>query len=123
MIEKKDTSESMLEKQIADAAREAVSKAISERLSGYQSPLHSIIDRVMSKKAADLEELISSAATTAFSAVEFKAELNAAFTHKLARVLVSKFEGEVEKRAVELRANPVMRAKITIAIENAIKGA
>ena len=37
------------------------------------------------------------------------------------RVLISKFEGEIEKRAAELRSSPEFRARVTLAIEKAIK--
>src|SRR5687768_16396595 len=110
----KQETPTQLERQIAEQVKESIAKAISERLSqGYdRSPLSQLIDRVVTRHSAELESIVSNAAATAFSQHDFKAELNAAFTHKLARVLVSKFEGEVEKRAVEIRANPAMRAKI-----------
>jgi hypothetical protein len=119
------SNETNWESVIAKQIQESVGAAVRARLTqGYgDSPLHKLIDKIVLAKAPQLEALLASAADSAFASADFKKELNDAFNHKLARVLVSRFEGEIEKRTCELRADPKMRARITLAIERAISEA
>jgi hypothetical protein len=53
---------------------------------------------------------------------DFRDKLRDAAAHKLARVVISKCEGEIEKRANEMRSDPAFRARLTLAVEAAIRG-
>lgn len=105
-----------------NAIRDSLNDAIKTRLCAqYGSPLDKVLSACIDRQQSKIAELFNSAADAAVSSEDFRKEINDAFAHKLARVLVSKFEGEVEKRASELRADPTFRAKVTLAIEKAVK--
>lgn len=52
---------------------------------------------------------------------QFVADVNIQFKHKIAKVMVGKMEGAVEKAADKLRNDPALRARMIIAIEEMIK--
>ena len=45
-----------------------------------------------------------------------------ALNNKLAKVIVARMGGELEKQVNALKANPLTRAKITLAIEQCLEG-
>lgn len=111
-----------LEKQIYETVTQGIGEAIKDRLNrGYSdNPLNKMVDAVVVSREPALRKLIEDAVDGALVG-DFRAALQEAVTHKLARVLTSKMEGEIEKRANELRSSPEVRARITLAIEQAVK--
>lgn len=111
-----------LEQQIIETVTHGLGEAIKERVSrGYHdTPLNKLIDQIVVERLPKIRTLVEEAIDGALSG-DFREEIKSACTHKLARVLVSKMEGELEKRAVELRASPEFRAKVTLAIDNVVK--
>lgn len=109
-----------LEQQIAEAARVAIGESISKTLVGYDSPLNKLVSRVVESKTGALERVVSAGFDAVMSADGFQAEVETAIRQKLARTLVGKIGGEIEKRINDLRNNPVTRAKVTLALERMI---
>lgn len=109
-----------IENEVKFAVRAAIHKAVAERLGGYQSPLNPIVDHVVSENKAMFHNMILSAIDSMFEN-DHRKELRDAIAHKISKCLVSKMEGEIEKRVNDIRSNPEMRAKITLAITNVIK--
>lgn len=109
-----------LEQQIIQTVQEGIGEAIKARLTGYQSPLSTMLDGVVKSREPELRELMEEVLDEALLG-DFRSALREAVTHKLARVITSKMEGEIEKRANELRASPEVRARITLAIGAALK--
>lgn len=111
-----------LEEQIQETIVAGLGEAIKNRVTqGYgDNPLNKLIDSVVASRTDSIRKLIEEAIDGALVG-DFRAALKDALTHKLARVITSKLEGEIEKRANELRASPETRARITLAIEAALK--
>lgn len=114
------------ERRLHDGILAAIGKATEEYLSraGYgdnRSPLVRIIESEIERREPALRALIGEAIDHALSS-DFRQALRDAAAHKLARVIMSKTEGEIEKRANELRSDAAFRARLTLAIEAAIKG-
>lgn len=109
-----------LESQILTAARDGIHKAIESCLGGYNSPLHKVIEQVCTARGDLLKTLVDDAFSEVLSG-SLREGLKQALSHKLAKILVSKMEGEIEKRVNDLRSNPTTRATITLAVEQAIK--
>jgi hypothetical protein len=111
-----------LEEIVLKRVKESIQDAVKARLSqGYaDNPLNKLVDYVVTSHVEELKDILDGAMDKAIKG-QFKKELQDAFNHKLARVLVSKFEGEIEKRASEMRSSPEFRARVTLAIEKAIK--
>ena|SRR5688572_15600785 len=116
--------EKTLEERVYGSVCEGLASAISERINrGYQdNPLNKMVDEVVLSRAHKLKPMIESAIDEAFTA-DFQKALQEAVVHKLSRILISKLEGEVEKRANELRSSVEFRAKLTLAIEKAVREA
>jgi hypothetical protein len=112
-----------LENNIIETVHSAIGEAIKARLAiGYHdSPMNKMIDSVIVAREPAIRKLVEEAIDGALSG-DLRTAIKDACAHKLARVLVSKMEGEIEKRAVELRQSPEFRAKVTLAIEQAVKG-
>lgn len=109
-----------LEKLILKQAKESVAVGIKTALEGYNSPLNKLVVSVVSENEKYLKEIVSSVFTKIINSEGFKDSVNTAFKHKLAKILVSKLEGSVEKAVTTLRSDPVIRAKMVLAIENII---
>ena len=110
-----------LEKQINDTVSDALAKGVQSVLaSSYGNPIGQLAEQVINNRSAEITKLFDDALTSAFSE-EFCPALRSACAHKLAKVLVSKMEGEIEKKANDLRSNPETRAKITLAITECLK--
>ena len=110
-----------MEKQILEAINDAVGKSIITALTGYNSPLNKLCEEVISKHRTDLFAMLDSEVAELKTTPEFKAAIKDALNHKLAKLMVAKMEGELEKRVNDLRAQPGMRARIVLAVENIIK--
>lgn len=109
---------------IIDTVREAITTHLTKRLSeSYNSPLDPFLKACIEKHAPKIADLYDQAVVEAIKGADLRASLAEAFTHKLARVLVGKFEGEIERRAGEMRSDPTFRAKVILAIEAAVVAA
>lgn len=111
-----------LETIILKTAKESVSKSVVSALTeGYDNPMKQLCEKVLNKHKTELSGLIDSEITALISGEEFKNAIKEALTHKLAKTLVSKMGGEIEKRVNELQQNPETRARITVRISELIK--
>lgn len=110
-----------VDKILTTALRDSIHAAVLEKLKGYNSPLDAALKRTFDKHAGEIDALFDELVRTALLAPDFKSELQQAFAHKLAKTLIHNFEGEIERRATKLREDPVFRAKLIVAIENAVK--
>ncbi len=109
-----------LDRRVLDAANKAITEAIVKELVGYKSPLSLIVERVISAHDAEIYNLVDSEVVNLLTAGDFRASLKEALNAKLARVLIQRMGGELEKTVNELKANPATRAKITLAITGII---
>ena len=111
-----------IEQEFLRTIRDALADAVKAKVTqGYHdSPLNKMIDEVVRDHMGELRGLVDQSFVSALRDDGFKYALKDTFNHKLSRVLMSKFEGEIEKRTNELRADPIMRSRIMLAIEKAI---
>lgn len=102
---------------VADVVREALMAKVGKVLDGYNSPLDRIIHAVIEEHETELSGIVRQALALSFKDKQFVANVNQEFKHKIAKVLVGKLEGAVEKAAEKLRADPTLRARMIVAIE------
>ena len=115
------SEELSLEREIFNQVKDSIGKAIGASIVGYQSPLDKMIKDVIERRRMEIETLLGQAVDGALKG-DFRDTLQEACTRKLAKVLISKMEGEIEKRANDLRADPTFRARLTVAIGEVVKG-
>ena len=109
-----------LETEIVWSAVEAVQAAIKTKLEGYNSPLNKMVDQVVTAHQHEIVALMNDAFKQAFSNEAFRAEVQQAFIHSLARNLMKEYSGEVEKHANALKQHPEFRARVVLAIEGVV---
>jgi len=110
-----------MEEDILKAVQVSIGESIKSVLTGYNSPLNTFVNSVVNQHTSELRDTIESSFSRVIMSDEFKNTVNNCFNHKLARILVDKLEGAIEKRVNELRSDPTIKAKMIIAIENLIK--
>lgn len=110
-----------LEDQVIGTVHSAITEAIKTKLSsGYNSPLDNLIKQAIDNNSAKISSMLNDAVAACLTG-DFKSSLQDACARKLAKVIISKAEGEIEKQANELRSSPEFRAKLTIAITETVK--
>lgn len=108
-----------LEQQVIATVHAAIGDAISKCLSGYNSPLEKFIIAAVEMRGDVIKSIVDDAFADALAG-DLREGLRQEMSHKLAKILVSKMEGEIEKRVNDLRSNPSSKAAITLAVEKAI---
>jgi len=111
-----------MEKEILHLAENAVKQSIIKSLTeGYGNPLSKLVGQVIDNHSQELTNIIDEEFSSMITSKEFKRGLKTALNEKLAKVLISRMGGELEKQVNELKQNPVTRAKITTAINKVIE--
>lgn len=110
-----------LESDILRIAQASISEAIVKNLTGYNGPLAKLCEQVMANNNAAMLTLVNGEVASLLSRESFRVALKEELNAKLARCLLKRIGGEIEKRVNELKANPETRAKITLAIQEAVK--
>ena len=111
---------SKLESQILKLAKESIGKAIDESLNRYNGPLPELCKQVLDEHNGVLYQLINDEVTDLLSGNGFREVLKLELRSKLAKILIARMGGELEKQVNQLKANPATRARITLAIESCI---
>ncbi len=110
-----------MEERILEQVNAAVGEAILKELVGYNKPLNKLTEKVIESHSEELFGLIDGEFSKLISSKGFKESLKDALQNKLAKVLVARMGGELEKQVNELKQNPQTRAKITLAINEVIE--
>ena len=109
-----------LEQDIISTAHSAITAAIKSQLEGYNSPLQPLIKKVIEQRSPEIEAMLNESVTEALAG-NFRVAMKDACSRKLAKVIISKSEGEIEKQANELRSSVPFRAQLTLAIDKCIR--
>lgn len=111
-----------LEKRIWGVVESALLGGIKTRLeASYNNPLDKIIDGVVLRHSEEIKTMMDDLFSAAIRSDTFKASASEYLAHKVAKSLLGKMEGAIEKCANTLRSDPTTRAKLLIAIENIVK--
>ena len=118
----------MDDKNVADlmsAIKDGLRQAVRDRLmSNYgESPFARALNDVVGDQAGTLRELLVSSLTLALGDPAFRVEIAAAVRTRLAKILVERFGGELEKQVNTLKSDPTTRARLTLAIQEIVAGA
>ena len=110
-----------LQEEILRAAQEAVSSSIRETLTKYDSPLVKLTKQVVEEHTTELKTLISDSFRTVIRTEEFKQSILSAFSHKVARTIISNNDGLFDKVSNELKQDSVFKAKMALAVSNVVE--
>ena len=109
---------------LMNSVKSGLHAAVKDRLtSSYNNPLGKVLDDVIAKEADSLRELLLTGVKDAIADPQFREDIRAAIRVKLAKTLVERFGGELEKQVNALKSDPATRARLTIAIDEIVKRA
>ena len=109
------------EQSILQTAQVAITDSIKNVLSGYSSPLSKLIASVVDENSAELRQIISDSFTQVIRKDEFKQSIVEAFSHKIARTMISNNDGLFDKVANGLKTDSVFKSKITLAVSTIVE--
>lgn len=107
------------------AVKDGLRQAVRDRLvNNYgRSPLDNVVNEVVQQEIAQLRTVLLDAIRGAMADNSFREQIVTALRHKLAKLLVERFGGELEKQINTLKSDPATRARIVLAIEDIVSGA
>lgn len=109
-----------LENDILKVAQNAILESITKSMTAYDSPLIKLTKQVVENHTPELRNLINESFETVIRNDQFKTQMIEAFSHKIARTIISNHEGLFDKVSNELKQDPVFKSKATLAISNVI---
>ena len=110
-----------LEQDILRTAQIAMSESIQKVLTDYSSPLKKLVEAVVSENTTFLKQLISESFNTVIRTDEFKTSIINAFSHKVARNIISNNDGLFDKVSNELKQDAVFKSKMALAVSNVVE--
>ena len=122
----KAKSPAHLEVDILRAAQAAIGDSISKVLTNYDSPLTKLVASVVSENAVELRAIISSSFSQVIRTEDFKQSIINAFSHKVARTIISNNDGLFDKVSNDLKQDTIFKSKMSLAVaavvEECLKG-
>ena len=107
---------------LANAIRDGLREGIKSRLSAqYGNPLDKLISEAVASSESGFRKLLETSLAACVSDEEFRRQIAESVRAVLAKTLVKRFGGELEKQVNQLKSDPVTRARITVAIEEIVK--
>lgn len=110
-----------LEQDILKTAQISIHEAISKVLTNYDSPLFKMVKSVVDENSTELRGLIASSFTTVIRTEDFKQSIVSAFSHKVARTIISNNDGLFDKVSNELKQDAVFKSKMAIAVSDVVE--
>lgn len=110
-----------LESDILQVAQQSIADALKSVLTGYSSPLIKLITEVINENSGELKGLISDSFKRVIRTEEFKSSIVSAFSHKVAKTIISNNDGLFDKVSNELKQDSTFKAKMTIAVSNVVE--
>jgi hypothetical protein len=110
-----------LEQDILRTAQIAMNESIQKVLTDYSSPLKKLVEAVVSENTTFLKQLISESFNTVIRTDDFKTSIINAFSHKVARNIISNNDGLFDKVSNELKQDAVFKSKMALAVSNVVE--
>ena len=108
------------EQDILKTAQQSINEAIAKCMTGYDSPMTKLVKSVVEENQAELRLIISGSFTQVIRTEEFKQAIVNAFSHKVARTIISNNDGLFDKVSNELKQDAVFKSKMAIAVSNVV---
>jgi hypothetical protein len=107
-----------IEHLVFDMVRNALNAGIVKTLdSGYNQPVTKLVEEVIAKHRAEFVAHIEALVTGALSGAEFDAVVREEFNRKVAKLLITKCSGSIERSVSDVLSDPARRARIVLAVE------
>lgn len=107
---------------LANALRDGIREVVKAKFTqSYQNPLEGVLSSAISQHSEALRLLVSDAIAGLLADDLFRQSVVDQVRSLLAKQLVHRFGGELEKQVNTLKSDPATRARITLAIEAIVK--
>ena len=111
-----------MEQDILKAAQHAIGESITKVMtSGYDSPINKLVLSVVNENSMELRNIISESFTKVIRTDEFKQSIVNAFSHKVAKTIISNNDGLFDKVSNELKQDAIFKSKMAIAVSNVVE--
>ena len=110
-----------LEQDILGTAQVAMNESIQKVLTEYNSPLKKLTEQVVLENSSFLKELISDSFNSVIRTDDFKKSIVSAFSHKVARNIISNNDGLFDKVSNDLKQDAIFKSKMSLAVSNVIE--
>ena len=110
-----------LEQDILRTAQVAMNESIQKVLTEYNSPLKKLTEQVVLENSSFLKELISDSFNSVIRTDDFKKSIVSAFSHKVARNIISNNDGLFDKVSNDLKQDAIFKSKMSLAVSNVIE--
>lgn len=108
-------------KLLLDAIKDGIRDGIKSRMTqSYQNPFEALLNSAVAEHAVGIKALIGEAIAACLGDEQFRANIAEQVRHLLAKQLIQKFGGELEKQVNQLKSDPATRARIVLAIEQIV---
>ena len=110
------------EQTIEEAMREGLSQAVKNQFtSNYDNPIKLHVEEAISNFSGKILELLNWSIHNCLCDDLFVDEIQKSVREVLAKELVKRFGGEVQKQVNDLKSDPRTRERITTALEEIVK--
>ena len=110
-----------LEQDILRTAQMSIQESIKQAFNGYNSPLTKLTTEVVNENTAFLKQLISDSFNAVIKTEDFKQSIINAFSHKIAKSIISNNDSLFDKVSNELKQDAVFKSKMAIAVSNVVE--
>lgn len=107
----------------ADDVKATVLAVLKEKVAARYTYLavDQIIERILKDEHEPLEKFLRTALKFVTNDKKFQAAVQEEFQHKVAKAMVGKLEGTVERAVDRIRQNETLRAEMILAIERIVQ--
>jgi hypothetical protein len=105
-----------------DAIRDGIREGIKNKFSNhYNGPLDKLVENAVKEHSEPFRALLNDAIKSSVEDSVFREDIKQSVRTTLAKILVQRFGGEIEKQVNALKSDPTTRARITMAIEEIVQ--
>lgn len=109
------------DKMLTEVIKDGMREGIKDKLLRYNSTMDKLLESVIASHADEFRALLNGAIRSCISDETFCEQIRSSIRTTLAKTLVQRFGGELEKQVNALKSDPTTRARITLAIEDIVK--
>lgn len=107
---------------ILNCIRDGIRDGIKARMTqSYNNPLDKVIESAIARHSPAMHAMLDESISSCVGDQQFRNDIAQAVRQSIAKTLVARFGGEVEKQVNVLKSDPATRARITLAIEEIVK--
>lgn len=109
-----------LEQEVVNAVHASVSKAFTEALTGYNSPLTKYAQNVVTRYQQVIESVFDSVVQEAIQTDEFRQRVREVLLSKIAKTMISGIDGSIDKTINLMKQDAVFRSRLTLSVNSLV---